>query len=235
MKRLLIASTSTVHGKAYLEYILPELELFFKGVNEIVFIPFARPGGMTYDEYTERASLGFKKLNIRVKGIHEYDNQIEAVKNAKGIFTGGGNTFELVKQLYDQKLIEPIKTAVNKGIPYFGTSAGSNVTGLTMKTTNDMPIVYPPSFDTFGFINFNINPHYLDPIEGSTHMGESRETRIQEFHKFNSTPVLGLREGGWLEVVNGKVVLRGALQARLFLKDKTPIELDTNTDLSELK
>ena len=235
MKRLFIASTSKVHGKGYLEYIQPELQQFFSGIEEIVFIPFARAGGMTYDEYTERASRGFAKLNISVKGIHEFENPLDAIKNAKGIFTGGGNTFELVSQLYAHNLIEPIKEVVSQGTPYFGTSAGSNVTGLTMKTTNDMPIVYPPSFETFGFINFNINPHYLDPIEGSTHMGETRETRIKEFHKFNRTPVLGLREGSWLEVNGEKVTLRGTLQALLFLRDEKPVELETNTDLSDLK
>ncbi|AOW22006.1 dipeptidase PepE [Urechidicola croceus] len=234
MKKLLIASTSTVHGKGYLEYILPELKLFFDGVSEILFIPYARPGGITYDEYTNTARKGFSVINIDVKGIHEFENPIEAVKKAKGIFTGGGNTFELVSQLYKNKLIDVIKTVVENGIPYFGTSAGSNITGVTMKTTNDMPIVYPPSFDTLNLIDFNINPHYLDPDPNSKHMGETRETRIKEFHKFNDTAVLGLREGSWLRVDGNQVYLRGELPARLFLSNKTPQELPTNSNLSFL-
>lgn len=234
MKKLLIASTSTVHGKGYLEYILPELSVFFKGISEILFIPYARPGGISHEEYTAKAQEGFEKINIKIKGIHEFSNPKEAINNAKGIFTGGGNTFLLVKQLYDLKLISTIKNVVENGIPYFGTSAGSNITGLTIQNTNDMPIIFPPSFNTFGFINFNINPHYLDPDPTSKHMGETRETRINEFHTLNSIPVLGLREGSWLEVEGNKVVLKGALNARLFQQQKAPQELPSETNLSFL-
>lgn len=232
---MLIASTSTVHGKAYLEYMLPELSNFFKGISELLFIPYARPGGLTYDEYTAIAQKGFKSINIEVKGIHEFDNPREAVNNALGLFVGGGNTFELVSQLYKHNLIDTIKNAVERGTHYFGTSAGSNITGVSMKTTNDMPIVYPPSFETLGLINFNINPHYLDPDPNSKHMGETRETRIVEFHQFNKTPVLGLREGSWLEVVGEQIILKGTLPARLFLKDKLPVEYQTESDLSFLQ
>ncbi len=234
MKNLFIASTSTVHGKGYLEYILPELSIFFNDVSEILFIPYARPGGISYDQYTSIAKKGFANININLEGIHEFDNPIDAVKNAQGIFTGGGNTFELVNKLYVQDLIELIKSVVENGTPYFGTSAGSNITGVSMKTTNDMPIIYPPSFDTLNLINFNINPHYLDPDPSSKHMGETRETRIKEFHKFNDTPVLGLREGSWLRVEGEQVFLRGELPARLFLKDEKPKELTTNSDVSFL-
>lgn len=234
MKKVLIASTSTVHGKPYLEYILPELAVFFKGVKEILFIPYARPSGLTHDAYTERAIEAFDKINIKVKGIHEFDNPINAINKAKGIFTGGGNTFLLVKQLYDNKLISTLKNVVENGVPYFGTSAGSNITGLTMMNTNDMPIVYPPNFKTLGFINFNINPHYLDPDPSSKHMGETRETRIMEYHKFNKTPVLGLREGSWLQVEDTKVILKGDLNARLFEQGKAPKELPSNTNLNFL-
>jgi len=235
MKKLLIASTSTVHGKGYLEYILPELSNFFKGISEILFIPYARPSGITHEEYTAKAQTGFDKINIRLKGIHEFNNPIEAINNAKGIFTGGGNTFLLLKQLYDHKVISTLKNVVENGIPYFGTSAGSNITGLTVQNTNDMPIIYPPSFNALGFINFNLNPHYLDPDLNSTHMGETRETRINEFHTLNITPVLGLREGSWLQVTGQKVILKGDLNARLFQQNKKPLELPPNTDLSYLK
>jgi len=234
MKKLLIASTSTVHGKGYLEYLLPELAVFFRGINEILFIPYARPSGLTHEDYTEIARKGFEKINIKVVGIQEFNNPIEAVNNAKGIFFGGGNTFLLVKQLYDYKLISTIKNVVENGVPYFGTSAGSNITGLTMQNTNDMPIVYPPSFDTFGFINFNLNPHYLDPDSNSTHMGETRETRINEYHTIHNTPVLGIREGSWLQVNGSKVILKGTLNARLFQQNKPAVELPPGTDLSFL-
>ena len=232
MKNILIASTSTIHGSGYLEYIIPELELFFKGVDQIVFIPFARPSGITYNEYTAIASKAFASINIKVKGIHEFENPVDAIKSAKGIFTGGGNTFELVNQLYAHDLLTVIKNVVNNGTPYFGTSAGSNICGLTMKTTNDMPVVYPPSFDTLGLINFNINPHYLDPNPNSTHKGETRETRIKEFHIYNTTPVLGLREGSWLHVQEDKITLKGKLTARLFQQNKKPMELPTGFEFA---
>lgn len=231
---MIIASTSTVHGKEYLEYILPELKKHFEGISEIIFIPYARPSGLTHDQYTEVAKKGFKKIGINVRGIHEFKNPVQAVQQAKGIFTGGGNTFLLVKQLYDNKLIEAIQEAVKSGTPYFGTSAGSNITGPTMQNTNDMPIAYPPSFNTLNLIHFNINPHYLDPDPNSTHMGETRETRINEYHAINTTPVLGIREGSWVEVLGDKITLRGGLQARLFQSKKEPIELATGTDLSFL-
>lgn len=234
MKKLIIASTSTLHGSGYLAYILNDLKLFFNQVEELVFVPYARPGGISYDEYTAVAKKGFANIGINVKGIHEFSNPAEAIKEAQGIFVGGGNTFELVHQLYKHNLISVIKEAVSHGVPYFGTSAGSNITGVSMKTTNDMPIVYPPSFETLGLIQFNINPHYLDADENSKHMGETRETRIKEFHKFNDIPVLGLREGSWLEVKGDKVLLKGSLSARLFLKDEQPRELQPLSDLSFL-
>ena len=234
MKKMLIASTSTIYGSDYLEYLLPELKLFFKDIKELVFVPYARPSGISYDRYTTIVRKAFSQLNISVIGIHEFDDPIEAIANAQGIFVGGGNTFELVSKLYEHELIPIIKEVVENGTPYFGTSAGSNITGPTMKTTNDMPIVYPPSFDTLNLINFNLNPHYLDPDLTSKHKGETRETRIKEFHQFNETPVLGLREGSWLSVSRNKVVLKGTLSARLFLKGETPIELNSNSDLSYL-
>lgn len=222
---MIIASTSTVYGSEYLEYILPQLVVFFNGVKEILFIPYARPSGISYKEYTNIASKAFAKMDKKIVGIHEFDDPKMAVKNAKAIFTGGGNTFVLVKTLYKYDLMTKISKAVENGTLYFGTSAGSNITGINMKTTNDMPIVYPPDFQTLGLIPYNLNPHYLDPDPKSKHKGETRETRINEFHVFNKTPVLGLREASWLEV-NGQVItLKGELTARLFRKSEKPIEL----------
>lgn len=235
MKNIIIASTSTLHGGEYLDYLLPELQSFFSNVKELLFIPYARPSGISHDDYTKKVSEAFAKITISVKGIHEYENPIEALEKAQGIFTGGGNTFLLVSQLYKNNVIDTLEKVVKNGTPYLGTSAGSNICGLTMSTTNDMPIVYPPSFRTLGFVSFNINPHYLDPIEGSTHMGETRETRINEFHHFNPQPVVGLREGSWLEVKGDSVKLKGNLTARIFKRNETPFEVDPETELNELK
>lgn len=235
MKNIIIASTSTLHGGEYLDYLLPELQSFFSNVKELLFIPYARPSGISHDDYTKKVSEAFTKINISVKGIHEFENPIEALEKAQGIFTGGGNTFLLVSQLYKNNVIDALEKVVKNGTPYLGTSAGSNICGLTISTTNDMPIVYPPSFRTLGFVSFNINPHYLDPIEGSTHMGETRETRINEFHHFNPQPVVGLREGSWLEVKGDSVKLKGTLTARIFKRNEAPIEVAPETELNSLK
>jgi dipeptidase E len=235
MKSIIIASTSTLHEGSYLEYLLPTLKSHFQNCKCILFIPFARPGGISHDDYTAKVAQAFASINIEVKGIHEFESAENAIKNAEGIFTGGGNTFLLVTQLYKHNIMQLLSETVKNGTPYLGTSAGSNICGLSMQTTNDMPIVYPPSFQTLGLIPFNLNPHYLDPDTQSKHMGETRETRIKEFHAFNAIPVLGLREGSWLEVKGNKITLKGNLKARLFLKNENPTELEIESDLSSLK
>ncbi|KRD08159.1 (alpha)-aspartyl dipeptidase [Flavobacterium sp. Root901] len=235
MKSIIIASTSTLHGGSYLEYLLPTLQLHFKNCKTVLFIPYARPGGISHEDYTKKAAEAFASINIQLQGIHEFEIPEKAIENAEGFFTGGGNTFLLVTQLYKNNIMQLLAEKVKNGIPYLGTSAGSNICGLSMQTTNDMPIVYPPSFQTLGLISFNLNPHYLDPDANSQHMGETRETRIKEFHAFNSIPVLGLREGSWLEVKGGKITLKGNLKARLFKQNETSVELETESDLSSLK
>tara|TARA_B110000003_G_scaffold53347_1_gene53058 strand:+ start:1791 stop:2495 length:705 start_codon:yes stop_codon:yes gene_type:complete len=233
MKKLLIASTSTIHGSDYLEYLSVTLLSFFKGIRTLLFIPYARPNGISYDDYTLKTSLFFKRLGIDVIGIHEYESPVDAIKNAEAIFTGGGNTFELVNQLYKKNLIPILIKVLDSGTPYLGTSAGSNICGVSMMNTNDMPIVYPPSFKTLGMIPFNINAHYIDPDTSSTHMGETRETRIKEFHIYNDTSVIGLREGSWLEISETKIQLKGLKSARWFKKNAKPREIDVNTFLKK--
>ena len=235
MKNIIIASTSTVHGSGYLDYILDELAVFFKDINTILFIPYARPSGITHDAYTEKVKDAFSKINKVVIGIHTFENPAKAIENADAIFVGGGNTFILLSQLYKHDLISVLKEAVTHGTPYLGTSAGSNICGLTIKNTNDMPIVYPPSFNALGLVPFNLNPHYLDPDTTLKHMGETRETRIKEFHSFNTQPVVGLREGSWLLVKGNSILLKGSLTARVFEHQKPPYEVESGTELNSLK
>jgi len=235
MKNIIIASTSTLHIGEYLDYLLPELEVLFKKCKTILFIPFARPNGISHDEYTSRVQLAFAKIDKKISGIHEFEDASNAIKTAEGIFTGGGNTFLLVSQLYKNNIMKALADVVKEGTPYLGTSAGSNICGLTMQTTNDMPIVYPPSFQTLGLIPFNLNPHYLDPDLQSKHMGETRETRINEFHSFNNAPVLGLREGSWLIINGDTIILKGILSARLFRKNQLAVEIESGTDISFIK
>ena len=235
MKRMIIASTSTIYGSSYLEYLLPELKTFFKDVKKILFIPYARPSGISHDDYTKKAGDAFATIGISVKGIHEFSDPVKAINEAEAIFTGGGNTFVLVNELYKNNLMGVLKAAVENGTPYLGTSAGSNICGVSMKTTNDMPIIYPPSYQTLGLVPFNINPHYLDPDPNSTHKGETRETRIKEFHVYNSLPVVGLREGSWLSVEGGKIILKGNLTARIFTQGNSPYEVKPETSLNGLR
>lgn len=233
-KNIVLASTSTLFGENYLAYLMPVIAELFKGVNEIVFVPYARPGGMSHDEYTARAAGAFGAVGIKVKGLHTFPDPVAAIAAAQGFFTGGGNTFLLVKELHDQGLMQALKTAVEGGKPYLGASAGSNIGGVNMQTTNDMPIVYPPSFDTMGLIPFNLNPHYLDPIPGVAHMGETRETRIKEFHTQNNIPVLGLREGSWIRVKGATISLEGSMPARIFKPGQAPYELEAGSGLNDL-
>ncbi|MFT4203437.1 MAG: dipeptidase PepE [Chitinophagaceae bacterium] len=226
-QNLLLASTSTLFGGAYLAYLKDALMAHFKGINTMTFVPFARPSGISHEDYTARAAGFFKTLGIKVQGLHSFSNAKKAIAESEAFFTGGGNTFLLVKTLHEQGLMQPLKARLLQGVPYLGCSAGTNIAGISMQTTNDMPIVYPPSFETLGLVPFNVNPHYLDPNPALRHNGETRETRITEFLTQNNIPVVGLREGSWLEVKGETIALKGNLSARIFEKDKAPYELES--------
>ncbi|MFW0718288.1 dipeptidase PepE [Pedobacter sp. N23S346] len=228
---IILASTSTLFGGTYLDYLKEELINLFKGLEEIIFIPFARPGGLSHEEYTEKARPFFAYIGIKVRGLHEFDDQVMAVQNAQGYFTGGGNTFLLVKTLHEMGLMEVLKHEIQNGKAYLGCSAGSNIGGLNMKTTNDMPIVYPASFECMGLVPFNINPHYLDPNPDLKHNGETRETRIMEFLTQNDTKVIGLREGNWIRQIGNRITTEGSEKTRIFEKDKKPYEIEPGTVL----
>ncbi len=224
MKNLILASTSTLYGEPFLDYLLKDLEVFFKDIKTITFIPYARPNGIDHDEYTEIVAKAFSKIGKNVVGLHNCKSAREGLENAEAIFAGGGNTFLLVRKLYEYGIMRILKKTLEEGTPYLGTSAGTNIAGPNMQTTNDMPIIYPPSFNTLGLVNFNINVHYLDPDPKSTHNGETRETRIKEFHGLNSIPVVGLREGNFIWVQENKMTLKGEGTARVFEPGKTPYE-----------
>jgi dipeptidase E len=228
---IILASTSTLFGGEYLEYLREELIKLYEGIDEIIFVPFARPGGISHEDYTAKARFFFETLNIKVKGLHEFEDKIEAVNSAKGFFTGGGNTFLLVKTLHEEGLMSALKSNIENEKPYLGCSAGSNIGGQNMKTTNDMPIVYPQSFDCMGLVPFNLNPHYLDPNPDLKHNGETRETRIKEFLTQNDVKVVGLREGNWIRKIGEKITVEGSELTRIFEKDKEPYEIEAGSEL----
>jgi len=230
-RRLLLISNSTLHGRGYLDHVEADLRGFLDGAPPVLFVPYAL---FDRDTYTEQARERFDKMGLSVVGIHQASDPRRAVLEAQALFIGGGNTFRLLKTLQDLSLLDPIRRRVAEGVPYIGSSAGSVVSAPTIRTTNDMPIVEPSSFEALGLVSFQINAHYLDPDPASTHMGETREVRIRQFHEENPTPVVGLREGTLLEVAGDSVRLRGGLPARIFRRGREPLEVSPGASLEEV-
>ena len=223
-KHLLLISNSRTHGQGYLDHCAGDVKDFFKGVRKIVFVPYAQPGGASYEDYTKVARERFQQMEIEVESVHEMKSPKHDLEKAQGMFIGGGNTFLLLKTMCEIGILDVIRKKAEAGMPYMGTSAGANVACPTIMTTNDMPIVYPLSFNALNLVPFQLNPHYLDPDPNSKHQGETRETRIREFHTLNASPVAGLREGAWLRIEGASVTLKGTTGLRLFMKDKEPAE-----------
>ena len=230
-ERVLLISNSTLYGSGYLDHAESEIRSFLAGVRSILFIPYALHDR---DTYASTARDRFQKMGFALESIHTAGDPRQAVNNAESIFVGGGNTFRLLKTLYDDELLKPIRQRVGEGMPYIGSSAGSNVAGPTIKTTNDMPIVQPPSFDALGLVPFQINPHFLDPDPNSTHKGETREERIIQFLEENDTTVAGLREGAMVLAENQSYTLKGSSCARIFRKGQAPLEVQPGDNLDRL-
>jgi dipeptidase E len=229
MKRLLLISTSTVYRTSYLEHAFDEIRNLLGATSRVLFVPYALKD---MNGYAARARSAFRNIGCEVDSIHEAQDPVGSVSEAQAIFVGGGNTFRLLKSIYDAGLLQPIRARVLEGMPYAGASAGANLACPTIRTTNDMPIVEPPSLGALDLVAFQINPHYLDGDPSSGHMGETRETRIHQFHEENSTPVVGLREGAMIRVDGDRVQLRGITGARLFRRGQAPLEITPGTDIS---
>jgi dipeptidase E len=222
MKRILLISNSTLYGSGYLEHAETEIRSFLGDLKRVLFVPYAL---FDHQNYAIGTEWRFKKMGYALTSVHTAFDPVQAVNETEAIFIGGGNTFRLLKALYDHALLGPIRERVAAGMPYIGSSAGINVAAPTIRTTNDMPIVQPPSFDALGLVSFQLNPHYLDPDPDSTHMGETREERIMQFLEENETPVIGLREGAMLRIENDSTTLRGSSGARIFRRGHTPEEV----------
>ena len=229
--RLLLISNSTLHGSGYLDHAASEICDFLGPVKKVLFVPFALHDAAAY---AAQARARFAKMGYQLDSIHTSSEPAAAIRETEAIFIGGGNTFRLLKALYDHELIGAIRERVGEGMPYIGSSAGSNVAAPTIRTTNDMPIVQPPSFDALGLVSFQINPHYLDADPNSTHKGETREERIIQFLEENETPVVGLREGAILRIERGQTMLKGSTGARIFRRGYEPVEMLPGVYLDEL-
>ncbi|WP_419999331.1 dipeptidase PepE [Streptomyces boninensis] len=229
---LLLLSNSAAPGRGYLEHATEVIADHLAGVAELVFVPYALAD---HDTYTAKAAAALKPLGVTVRGVHEDGDPARTVAGAQAVFTGGGNSFRLLKALHEHGLIEAVRERAAAGMPYMGSSAGTNMACPTLRTTNDMPIVQPPSFTAFGLVPFQINPHYLDPDPASSHMGETREERLTQFLEENDVPVLGLREGTWLRRTGDALQLGGITAgARLLRRGTQPQEYAPGADLSEL-
>jgi dipeptidase E len=229
--RALLISNSTLHGSGYLDHAEKDIREFVGASGRVLFVPYALAD---HDGYAEIARKRFERMGYELYSIHQEDDPARALGRANSIFIGGGNTFRLLKALYDKSLVQLIAERVREGFPYIGASAGSNMACPTLKTTNDMPIVEPPSFNALGLIKFQINPHYLDPDPNSKHMGETREERLRQYLEGNEVPVVGLREGCMLWVEDDKVTLRGITDARVFKRGMEPFEIKPGARVDEV-
>src|SRR5882762_1123066 len=228
LRRLLLISNSTLHGSGYLDHAEREIRDFIGDRSGVIFVPFAVHD---WKAYAGKAQERFRDMGLALTSIHDLSNMGRAIEEAELIFVGGGNTFRLLKRLYDHDLLDPIRRTVAAGVPYIGSSAGAIVASPTLKTTKDMPVVQPPSFEALALVPFQISPHYLDPDPSSTHMGETQEERIMQFLEENEEPVVGLREGSILLVRDGAVVLKGPTSARIFRGGEKPFEATPGSNL----
>ena len=228
-KQLLLLSSSRVHGGGYLEHAEAEIRDFLRGVKSLVFVPYALKD---LDGYAAVARARFEQWGMSFSSLHEARDPKQAVTEAEAMFVGGGNTFRLLNRMYELDLMDVIRDRVMAGMRYMGASAGSNLAGLTIKTTNDMPIVQPPSFNALGLVPFQINPHYLDPDPNSTHMGETREQRLREYLEENTVPVVAIREAAMLRVQGERVTLLGTKGARIFERGRDPYEIAPGGEIS---
>jgi dipeptidase E len=230
-KRILLISNSTVYGRGYLDHVEEQIKSFLGHATKILFFPFALHDR---DTYAAQAKARFAAMGYAVEAAHAVPDAREAIEQTDAIFVGGGNTFRLLKTLQDLDLLDPIRRRVKGGAPYIGSSAGSNVAGRTIKTTKDMPIVQPRSFDSLGLVPFQISPHFQDPDPNSKHMGETQEERILQFLEENETPVVGIREGAWLVCENSAVTLKGDAGARIFRRGEAPVEAKPGDNIVDL-
>jgi dipeptidase E len=229
--RLLLLSNSTQFGRPMLEHAEVAVRDHFEGLRTVLFVPFALKD---HDAYTSAVAGPLSGCGLEVKGLHTEDDPVAAVEAAEAVYVGGGNTFRLLREMRSRKLLDPLRERVLDGMPYMGASAGTNLACPTIRTTNDMPIVDPKGFGALELVPFQINCHYLDAPEAASHMGETREKRIEEYLEENTKPVLALREGTWLRRIDDELALYGLRPARLFQRGTAPEEIQSPADLSHL-
>ncbi len=221
-KKLLLISNTYDYSGGYFKHAEAEIKDFLQDVDSLLFIPYALAN---QNAYANEAADFFRKLGVNISSIHNSKDPKRSISEAQAIYVGGGNTFRLLNELYKNDVLNLLKERISEGMLFIGSSAGINVASPTIRTTNDMPIIEPPSLNALGVINFQINPHFVDADPNSKHMGETREERINEFHEENDLIVVGLREGAWLRIEGDKIYLGGNTGAKIFPKGKKPKEI----------
>ena len=229
--RLLLVSSSTIYGSGYLDHVADDLSAFLSGVKTLTFVPYALADR---DGYAAKVRERFAGLGIEVLSVHHAPDPRAAIRGAEAVFVGGGNTFRLLKWLQDEGLLGPIRDRAGEGMPYVGSSAGTNVAAPSIRTTNDMPIVPTANLLALSLVPYQINPHFLDPDPASTHKGETREERLLQYLEESPVPVVGLREAAYLRVENGVTKLLGEKGARVFKRGTPPFEVGTGTEVEPL-
>jgi dipeptidase E len=228
--RLLLLSNSRNAGEEYLAHVQAEIRDFLGPIEEVLFVPYAGVS-FSHAEYSARVREAFARFGVRVGSVTEVDDPVVAARGAAAIVVGGGNTFQLLRLLYQTGLLDVVRQRVRAGVPYLGWSAGSNLACPTIRTTNDMPVVEPPSLAALDLVPFQINPHYTDRVLAN-HGGETRDERIAEFLILNpAARVLGLREGSWLRREGASLVAGGPHTVRFFRQGQAPVELSPGADL----
>jgi dipeptidase E len=228
--RALLISSSRVFGGGFLDHAEAAIRERLGGVRRVLFIPHALANR---DAYTEVARKRFEAMGFDLGSLHAAADPRAAVEAAEAAFVGGGNTFRLLKALNDLGVLASLRARALAGMPFVGSSAGTNVACPTVRTTNDMPIVEPPSLAALGLVRFQVNPHYLDPDPNSRHMGETREERLLQYLEENVVPVVGLREPSMLRVEGGGATLLGTAPARVFRRGAAPFEVPPGARLDE--
>ena len=230
-RRLLLLSNSTNAGERYLGYPRKEIKGFLgTKLKDVLFIPYAAVR-FSYDRYRDMVDEAFQDMGYGVRSIHQSPDPMASVQHAEAIVIGGGNSFHLLYHLYTQNVLDEIRKRVRDGIPYIGWSAGANVACPTIRTTNDMPVIEPPSLDALNLVSFQINPHYIDSHPPG-HAGETRDERLAEYTQVNKeTTVIGLREGTLLQVKGATIQLTGDQPARIFRHGQESFDTSDVSDI----
>lgn len=220
--RVLLISNS---GKPFLEHCMGQIAAFLGPARRIAFVTAANLHDESAYYDRARAALGAASpagCGADVLHLRWDADPLAVVERAEALFVGGGNTYALLERLRKAGLVDPIRARVRAGLPYIGSSAGSNVAGPNILTTNDWNVVGLATFEALGLVPFNINPHYLETDPVMAPGSETRDERIREYHVLWRNPVVGIEEGTLLRIEDGRVTVLGRGRVKVFKRGREP-------------